>query len=241
MNDAIADDTAVSNINPTKQIITFAEDNRPSSDKDKALYIPPPWKRERGTYKSGSYLPPFLTNTIQVPRFLRLMKGFMMKMMVSPDKVAPKRNSKSIASLTWLIKGRTEKVLSRRPTTRSIQSRTHTLERVVTSMFILGGSPSSDRGMPTTKRRDIKQLDLPNMSSQATIGRNSQFHNLSAKDRETLGGIEYRSLKLLLKIVVGYFFGLHLFGAICLVGWILHADPKYRDYLSECGQGNVWW
>lgn len=129
----------------------------------------------------------------------------------------------------------------RQPTTRSMQSRTHTLERVVTSVFILGGSSSSDRGMPTTKRRDMKQLDLPNMSSQATIGRNSQFHNLSAKDRETLGGIEYRSLKLLLKIVVGYFFGLHLFGAICLVGWILHADPKYRDYLAECGQGNVWW
>ncbi|CAI7627704.1 unnamed protein product [Penicillium crustosum] len=73
------------------------------------------------------------------------------------------------------------------------------------------------------------------------MGRNSQFHNLSAKDRETLGGIEYRSLKLLLKIVVGYFFGLHFFGAICLVGWILHADPKYHDYLAECGQGNVWW
>ena len=61
LNDAKADDTAVSNINPTKQIITFAEDNRPSSDKDKALYIPPPWKRERGIHKSGSYLPPFLT------------------------------------------------------------------------------------------------------------------------------------------------------------------------------------
>jgi potassium uptake Trk family protein len=71
-----------------------------------------------------------------------------------------------------------------------------------------------------------------------------------------LGGIEYRSLKLLLKIVtgkiiasrglglpdrIGYFFGLHLFGAICLIGWILHADPKYREYLAECGQGNVWW
>ncbi|CAG8877204.1 unnamed protein product [Penicillium salamii] len=200
LNDAIADDTAVSNINPTKQIITFAEDNRPSSDKDKALYIPPPWKRERGA---------------------------------SFSEIDERLHDED--------DGRTEKVLSRRPTTRSIQSRTHTLERVVTSMFILGGSPSSDRGMPTTKRRDIKQLDLPNMSSQATIGRNSQFHNLSAKDRETLGGIEYRSLKLLLKIVVGYFFGLHLFGAICLVGWILHADPKYRDYLAECGQGNVWW
>jgi hypothetical protein len=48
LNDAKADDTAVSNIDPTKQTITFAEDYRPSPDKDKALYIPPPWRRERG-------------------------------------------------------------------------------------------------------------------------------------------------------------------------------------------------
>ncbi|OAX78132.1 hypothetical protein ACJ72_07563, partial [Emergomyces africanus] len=38
-----------------------------------------------------------------------------------------------------------------------------------------------------------------------------------------------------------YFFGLHLFGAVCLLGWILHSDPKYRKYLGECGQSPVWW
>ncbi|KAI3292361.1 hypothetical protein DTO002I6_5358 [Penicillium roqueforti] len=81
LNDAKADDTAVSNINPTKQTITFAEDNRPSSDKDKALYIPPPWKRERGA--SFSEIDERLYDEDD---------------------------------------GRTEKVLSRRPTTRSIQS-----------------------------------------------------------------------------------------------------------------------
>ena len=48
LNDAKADDPAVLNINPTKQTITFAQDYRPSSDKDRALYIPPPWRRERG-------------------------------------------------------------------------------------------------------------------------------------------------------------------------------------------------
>jgi hypothetical protein len=39
--------------------------------------------------------------------------------------------------------------------------------------------------------------------SQATLGKNAQFHNLTACDREQLGGIEHRSLKLLLKIVTG--------------------------------------
>ncbi|KAJ5478831.1 hypothetical protein N7530_004340 [Penicillium desertorum] len=201
LKDAKADETPVPNTNP-KQTITFAEDNRPVSDKDKALYIPPPWRRERGA---------------------------------SFDEIDQSLHDED--------EGPSEKVLTRRQTTRSIQSRsrTLTLERVVSSVFVLGGSSSTERAMPATKPREMKQLDLPNMSSQGTIGRNSQFYNLSDEDRETLGGIEYRSLKLLLKIVVGYFFGLHLFGAICLVGWILHADPKYRDYLAECGQGNVWW
>lgn len=45
--------------------------------------------------------------------------------------------------------------------------------------------------------------DVPFLSRQATLGRNSQFKNLTSHDREILGGIEYRSLKLLLKIVVG--------------------------------------
>lgn len=44
--------------------------------------------------------------------------------------------------------------------------------------------------------------EKPFLSRQATVGRNSQFRNLTPEDRETLGGIEYRSLKLLLKIVV---------------------------------------
>lgn len=112
---------------------------------------------------------------------------------------------------------------------------------MVTSVFVLGNSPGYEGKGDIATQNTMKQLDLPKISSTATVGRNSQFHNLSAEDRERLGGIEYRSLKLLLKIATGYFFLLHLFGAISLVGWILHADPKYRDYLAECGQGSVWW
>jgi hypothetical protein len=48
-----------------------------------------------------------------------------------------------------------------------------------------------------------RPLDLPYISNSVTIGRNSTFHNLTAEDRERLGGIEYRALKLLLKIVTG--------------------------------------
>ncbi|KAL4808403.1 cation transporter [Aspergillus unguis] len=86
-----------------------------------------------------------------------------------------------------------------------------------------------------------RDANLPGLSSQATLGRNSQFLNLTLEDRERLGGAEYRSLRLLLKIVIGYFFGLHIIGAICLAAWIHHANPKYRNYLDECAQNHTWW
>jgi hypothetical protein len=51
----------------------------------------------------------------------------------------------------------------------------------------------------------VKTSDLPQLSRQVTIGRNSNFYNLSEEDRERLGGIEYRALRLLLKFVSGMF------------------------------------
>ncbi|KAB8067028.1 cation transport protein-domain-containing protein, partial [Aspergillus leporis] len=123
-------------------------------------------------------------------------------------------------------------------------STTVPLELVMSRMFAIGAGPNRDQSVQSEEPQKIslsKDLDMPSLSAQATVGRNSLFHNLTAEDRELLGGIEYRSLRLLLKIVTVYFFGIHIFGAICLVGWIQHADPKYRQYLEECGQGSVWW
>ena len=64
---------------------------------------------------------------------------------------------------------------------------------------------------------------------------------MNAQDREELGGIEHRSLIMLLTIIVGLYAGLHLLGYITLVPWILHAAPKYRQYLADQAQGQIWW
>ncbi|KAF7177737.1 hypothetical protein CNMCM7691_006171 [Aspergillus felis] len=183
--------------------ITFA-DNVHDSSRDRALYVPPPWQRDRG------------------------------------HPIVEVDDALSDCERTKSTDPQTNAGISRR---RFNLARTETIERVASTMFVLGPSPSQG---PKTQTQPLdrslsQQLDLPELSSHATIGRNSQFYNLTDEDREMLGGIEYRSLKLLLKIVTGYFFGLHLFGAICLVGWIQHANPKYRDYLAQCGQGNIWW
>lgn len=157
------------------------------------------------------------------------------------------------------------------PTTGLVRHRTkdtasRTIGRVASSLFIPAGPPSP---LHEARRRPSitlsEDLGLPRLSSKATVGRNSQFHNLTSQDREELGGIEYRSLKLLLKVLIGafvlrqhssdptcsrrliclphvvYFFGLHLIGAIGLVIWIVYSDPKYREVLANISQNKIWW
>ena len=79
----------------------------------------------------------------------------------------------------------------------------------------------------------------PYLSWQPTVARNSFFVNLTEEQREELGGIEYRALKTLAIILIGYFFGFHLFGIVCLTPWIYHT--RYGQIITGIGQGRAWW
>jgi Trk-type K+ transport system membrane component len=113
---------------------------------------------------------------------------------------------------------------------------------VLESAFVYGSQPRSRRmSTQSTCRSETALQSLPGLSNQVTIGRNSNFSGLTPQDREELGGVEYRSLKLLLKVIVALYAGLHIFGVIGLVPWILHCASKYREVLASSGQNNVWW
>ncbi|KAH7215737.1 cation transport protein-domain-containing protein [Fusarium oxysporum] len=74
---------------------------------------------------------------------------------------------------------------------------------VAASFLVLGSQTAPQpRVISSDSNRQPAINDVPFLSRQATLGRNSQFKNLTSRDLEILGGIEYRSLKLLLKIVV---------------------------------------
>jgi hypothetical protein len=70
-------------------------------------------------------------------------------------------------------------------------------------VFVIGGGDKTRRPSLSQAPQPPALNQVPFLSRQATIGRNSRFHNLTSDDREALGGIEYRSLKLLLKVVIG--------------------------------------
>lgn len=79
----------------------------------------------------------------------------------------------------------------------------------------------------------------PYLSWQPTVARNSFFVNLTEEQREELGGIEYRALKTLALILLGYFFLFHLFGIVCLTPWIY--TTSYSSVVTSVGQGRAWW
>ncbi|KAI1180028.1 cation transport protein-domain-containing protein [Nemania sp. FL0916] len=82
---------------------------------------------------------------------------------------------------------------------------------------------------------------MPYLSWQPTIGRNSQFIDLTEEQREELGGIEYRSLKTLALVLIIYFWGYSIFGIVTMVPWILHNNPYYGSIVEADGINKVWW
>jgi potassium uptake Trk family protein len=94
--------------------------------------------------------------------------------------------------------------------------------------------------LTTMATKDKIEDPMPYLSWQPTLGRNSAFVNLTAEQREELGGIEYRALKTLLKVLVGYFVGFHVLGMVVLLPWIMHTEP-YRGIVVANGVAPSWW
>ena len=96
------------------------------------------------------------------------------------------------------------------------------------------------RTFSTVLSKDRQDDPMPYLSWIATTGRNSAFVGLTEKQREELGGIEYRSLKTLAKVLIIYFIGWHLFGLIINLPWILHKE-YYRELVIRHGINPSWW
>ena len=69
------------------------------------------------------------------------------------------------------------------------------------------------------------------------LGRNSQFHGLNEKEREKLGGYEYRAVSFLAWLVPAYFILWQLLGGLGCAAWVAHhaADTTRQNGL------NPWW
>lgn len=74
--------------------------------------------------------------------------------------------------------------------------------------------------------------DVPYISFAATVGRNSNFQDLTEEQREELGGAEYRALKILWWIVSVYWVFMPLAGATIIAPYIA-AGNRYDWVFNE--------
>ncbi|KAI2637470.1 cation transport protein-domain-containing protein [Xylaria nigripes] len=101
--------------------------------------------------------------------------------------------------------------------------------------------PGPLRRIKTVLTSNQDEDPMPYLSWHPTIGRNSQFVDLTEEQREELGGIEYRSLKTLALVLVIYFVGYSVFGIVTMVPWIVHNNPHYGSIVDADGVNRVWW
>ena len=83
----------------------------------------------------------------------------------------------------------------------------------------------------------FKGVDRYIESINGFIGRNSQFHNLTEEEREALGGLEYKAVKLLSTIVIIYYVLWQLLGAVSIGAWMKNVRP----YLAKENGLNPYW
>ncbi|RPB00540.1 hypothetical protein L873DRAFT_1835026 [Choiromyces venosus 120613-1] len=89
-------------------------------------------------------------------------------------------------------------------------------------------------------RKSIDSPLAPYLSYTPSIGRNSRFYDLTEEQRNELGGIEYRSLKTLAWILIGYYVVFQVLGVIVLVPYIMRSF-KYGKVVNDFGVNKVWW
>jgi Trk-type K+ transport system membrane component len=120
---------------------------------------------------------------------------------------------------------------------------TGTDDNATTSTVVPGlrsRSRSRTLGSFLSRTKEEDEDPMPYLSWTPTIARNSNFVDLTEEQREELGGIEYRALKMLALILTLYLVGFHLLGMACLTPWIRHT-PKYKAVVDAVGVNPYWW
>ncbi|WAR62971.1 hypothetical protein PtB15_18B53 [Puccinia triticina] len=137
---------------------------------------------------------------------------------------------------------------------RPAQNSQHSLEFVRTSSLAAPAFDQNERhklaewlfgrgaGMISERIRDVKTVSY--IKFNAIVGRNSNFLTLTSVQEEELGGLEYRALSMLLKVVIGYWTIFQLMAILILIPYL--ETPRGNRRFSEVfdgpgGTDRVWY
>lgn len=98
---------------------------------------------------------------------------------------------------------------------------------------------------PERREGDIDHTFTRTMSTnylswQPTFGRNSVFIGLTKQQKEELGGVEYRALRLLCCILVVYYIGFNILAFVTIVPWACKRH-HYAEIIRQNGVSPAWW
>ncbi|KAK6456404.1 low affinity potassium transporter [Scheffersomyces xylosifermentans] len=96
-------------------------------------------------------------------------------------------------------------------------------------------SYDSEDGQPLSRVMSTNYL-----SWVPTVGRNSTFIHMTEEQKEELGGVEYRAVKLLIKILLAYYIGFHILAFTLLLPWVLMRQA-YIEKIRAQGISPTWW
>ncbi|CAI4046643.1 hypothetical protein SUVZ_11G2600 [Saccharomyces uvarum] len=100
--------------------------------------------------------------------------------------------------------------------------------------------PKPDRRGSDIQHPFTRTMSTNYLSWQPTFGRNSVFIGLTKQQKEELGGVEYRALRLLCNILVVYYIGFNILAFVIMVPWIC-ASHKYAEIVRQNGISPTWW
>ncbi|PWN20324.1 TrkH-domain-containing protein [Microstroma glucosiphilum] len=84
------------------------------------------------------------------------------------------------------------------------------------------------------KETDAASKTAPYLSFDVSVSGNSMFHSLTEAQRDELGGVEYRALDFLAKIVPIYFFGVIFFMVVLVAPYLASRSfDKYRPVFES--------
>lgn len=107
------------------------------------------------------------------------------------------------------------------------------------------GSRTVSEGRSDDEEDGFSDVSAGHMSTNylswtPTVGRNSTFVDMTDEQKEELGGVEYRAIKLLIKILAIFYCGFHIVALCLYVGFIYVAD-SYKQNIISIGVSPVWW
>ncbi|GAA6035920.1 hypothetical protein JCM8097_005165 [Rhodosporidiobolus ruineniae] len=123
---------------------------------------------------------------------------------------------------------------ARIPALRSAVERNLTVNRTTTIMSTHSHRDDREEATGGVKQPGTSEVKpVSYITFDAVVGRNSKFHGLTSAQQEELGGVEYRALTLLLRIVVCYYVLGQLIGVLCIAPYLQYSATYQAVFQTD--------